>query len=278
MITSDPRIDISHSILSISTPGSTVFPGDREKSVALARLLNEWQGALVQTYPRQFSFVAVITLPYTQEAVVEVTHSLFKLGAVGIVLLSNHEVYYLGHSNFRPFYEALNELSNESHTIFIHPTTPYLRYNAQLVEANPTNYAPGLVEFYFDTARTLMDLFVSGTMQNYTNIRYQISHVGDSFLSIIDRFLSTTADGKTSPFYTILQTRFWWDSAGPTYPHQVRGLLAYEVPKSRLTFGTDYPYGYNYETSLEATLNSSFLDRDDLAWLFEDSAKSIYQI
>ena len=31
---------------------------------------------------------------------------------------------------------------------------------------------------------------------------------------------------------------FWWDSAGPTYYHQVAGLLGYGIPKSQLLFGT----------------------------------------
>jgi hypothetical protein len=36
------EIDISHGVLSISSPGSTVFPGDSAASVGIARLLNEW--------------------------------------------------------------------------------------------------------------------------------------------------------------------------------------------------------------------------------------------
>ncbi|KAK7634290.1 hypothetical protein IWX48DRAFT_390557 [Phyllosticta citricarpa] len=31
---------------------------------------------------------------------------------------------------------------------------------------------------------------------------------------------------------------FWWDSAGPTYPNQVKGLLGCNVPKSQLKFGS----------------------------------------
>ncbi|KAF7855964.1 hypothetical protein EAF04_009920 [Stromatinia cepivora] len=267
-------LNITHRVISITTPGSTVYPGNREASVALARLLNEWQAALVRKYPKQFSFVATIPLPYTEESIVEATYTISKLNAVGIILLSNHEGFYLGNSTFQPFYQALNRLMNESHTVFIHPHTPYLRYNGVLIEANPTIYQPGLVEFYFDTARTVMDLFLSGTVKNFTNIRYQISHVGDSFPSIIDRFLSPTA-GNASDVYHTLQTRF---CAGPTFPHQVLGLLAYDVPKSQLTFGTDWPFGYNHEANVEAMLNAPFLDEDDLNWIFAGGPRSIYEL
>lgn len=33
---------IAHSVLSISTPGSVIFPGNEAASVGLARVLNEW--------------------------------------------------------------------------------------------------------------------------------------------------------------------------------------------------------------------------------------------
>lgn len=37
---------IRHAVLSIGTPGSMVFPGDQTKSLALARLLNEYLAAV----------------------------------------------------------------------------------------------------------------------------------------------------------------------------------------------------------------------------------------
>ncbi|PQE15162.1 2-amino-3-carboxymuconate-6-semialdehyde decarboxylase protein [Rutstroemia sp. NJR-2017a BVV2] len=282
------------SVLSISAPGSTVFAGNGAASAALARLLNEWHAALVRKYPTRFSFVAVIPLPYTQEAITEATYALRKLDAAGIGLLSNHEGYYLGNSNFRPFFKALNDMSKGNITVFIHPNSPYLHVNGTLIDANPSKpcihlnvthradvitalYGSGLVELYFDTARTLMDLIVTGTVQNYSSIMYQVPHTGDSFPSIIDRFLSTSS-ADTAAVYKILQTRFWWDSAGPTYPHQVQGLLAYDISKSQLIFGTDYPYGYNYNATLQSILRTSFLEPSDIAGILSSNAREIYQI
>lgn len=48
-------------------------------------------------------------------------------------------------------------------------------------------YTSGFVEFYFETARTAMDLVVSQTLQNFTNLNFILAHVGGSFPSIIDR-------------------------------------------------------------------------------------------
>ena len=42
-----------------------------------------------------------------EDSIIETRHSLTKLGAVGVGLLSNHEGYYLGHPMFKPFFEAV---------------------------------------------------------------------------------------------------------------------------------------------------------------------------
>jgi hypothetical protein len=84
-----------------------------------------------------------------------------------------------------------------------------------------------------------MDLVITGTLQNFTNIRYQLPHVGGALPSILDRFLSIAPlIPQTSNIYDILAERVWWDSAGPTYPHQVLGLLGYGVGKEQLVYGT----------------------------------------
>jgi hypothetical protein len=53
----------------------------------------------------------------------------------------------------------------------------------------PALYTPGIVEFYFETARTVMDLTLSRVLVQYKNIRYIIAHVGGAFPAIQDRFL-----------------------------------------------------------------------------------------
>jgi hypothetical protein len=83
----------------------------------------------------------------------------------------------------------------------------------------------------------VQDLALTQTMHNFTHIQYILPHSGGSAPSVMDRFLKSfpaTYDATMRVF----QERFWWDSAGPTYFHQVQGLLAYGIPKSRLLFGT----------------------------------------
>ncbi|KAL9131320.1 MAG: hypothetical protein Q9175_006792 [Cornicularia normoerica] len=234
--------DISHDVISISTPGSQIFPQNRILSVGLARLLNEWASALVRTYPDKLSFYATAPLPYVEAAIKEIEYSRSELGAVGTILLSNHEGYYLGDPLFTPFFTFLNSRPSKQEVIFIHPQTPFLRLNGTLVPANPTPFPTFFAEFFFDTARTVMSLTLSLTLQNYTHINYQLPHEGDAWPSIEDRLLKSGPVALELASKKIYNTRFWYDSAGPVFYNQVKGLLGYGVPTTQLVLGTDYPY------------------------------------
>jgi hypothetical protein len=55
---------------------------------------------------------------------------------------------------------------------------------------------------------------------------------------MIDRVLKTVDTSLYQASLDIYRTRFWWDSASPTYFHQINGLLAYDIPKGNLLYGT----------------------------------------
>jgi predicted TIM-barrel fold metal-dependent hydrolase len=244
--------------------------------MALARLMNEQAAAYVAAHPDKLSFYAVVPLPYTQEAITEALYALNHLGAAGIFLQSNFEGRYLGDTGFTPFFQAINNLGGRQ-VLFIHPSAPYLKIGSEFVECNPTNYPTGNVEFYFETGRTLMDLTLTQTIHNFTNIHYVIPHTGGSFPAILDRFLKTNPP-LYAPSMAVYASRFWWDSAGPTYYHQVAGLLGYGFPKSQLLFGTDFPYApaFTQGPSLDAILASTLLTEAEKIALFTTNAHNLF--
>jgi len=137
---------IAHAIFAFSSPGADAFPEDKARTIALARLMNEQAAVYTRLFPQKFNFMAVVPLPYTQEAIVEARYALDHLGASGIALLSNFEGTYLGDPSFRLFFQAVDNFGG-SQIVFIHPNTPYLKFNGRLVEANPTVYQTGIIEF-----------------------------------------------------------------------------------------------------------------------------------
>ncbi|KAI2485869.1 amidohydrolase 2 [Pyrenophora tritici-repentis] len=267
---------ISRAVLAFSSPGANVYPGNQAATIALARLINEQSAAYARAYPDQFTFYAVVPLPYTPNAVAEATYALDMLGAAGIALYSNFEGRYLGDPSFVPFFEAINARGTDQ-IIYVHPTTPYIHVNGTLVEANPTTYPTGNIEFYFETARTLQDLAVTQIILNFTSINYIIPHVGGAFPSVADRLL------KSYPVIydrtmAAMQTRFFWDSAGPTYFHQVGALLAYDIPTTQLFFGTDFPYApiFTYGPSLLGIKTSPFVTSRERLGIFTQNAERLF--
>ena len=268
--------NISHAVLAFSSPGANVYPGNKAATIALARLINEQSAAYARAYPKQFTFYAVVPLPYTSEAIAEATYALDTLGAAGIALYSNFEGRYLGDPSFKPFFAAINARGNKQ-IIYVHPTTPYIRVNGTLVEADPTIYPTGNIEFFFETARMLEDLAVTQTTLNFTNINYIIPHVGGAFPSVADRLLKSFP-AIYDRTLAVLQTRFFWDSAGPTYFHQVGGLLAYDIPATNLFFGTDFPYApiFAYAPSLVGIETSPFVTDAERVGIFAQNAVRLF--
>jgi predicted TIM-barrel fold metal-dependent hydrolase len=134
---------IKRSILCISTPQANAFLGDKPKTVALARLLNEFCYELCKAFPQRFCFLAVTPLPYSEEAVREMRYAIEKLGAVGVGVLTNHEGLYPGDEVYDGVWEYLQKRAESAEgtggkeIVFIHPTEPVLRLDGEFKAAKP---------------------------------------------------------------------------------------------------------------------------------------------
>jgi predicted TIM-barrel fold metal-dependent hydrolase len=281
-------VGIRKSVLSISAPGTTVYVDDEAKATALARLLNEYLAALSHTYPSRFDFFAVTPLPYVDAAIKEARYALDHLGAVGIGLLSNHESHYLGNAQFQPLFTFLNSSTNDndSQIIFVHPNEPCMRYpndNGSLIIANPTVYADGLVELYFETARTFMDLTLTSTLSTFSRLKFIVPHAGGSFSSIISRMLSRLSPATFTAQLEVFKQRLWWDTAGPTFSYQVKGLLAYGIGTDKLVLGTDYPYVPGvpvqvYKTYADEVGEADFLNAMEKDGVYHGNAEKLFGV
>ena len=141
---------------------------------------------------------------------------------------------------FRPLFNHLND-RNDSRPIFVHPAGPCLHAsNGSLISANPTLYPESIVEFYFETARTFMDLTLTQTILNFTTLKWHVPHGGGAFPATIDRFFGFTNRSVElqARDREAFATRMFWDVAGPVFPRQILGLLAYDVPVGRLVYGS----------------------------------------
>jgi hypothetical protein len=281
---------IRRSLISISAPGANAcynntaaapycMANDTLNSVVLARILNYYLCAVVSRYPQQFDFYAVVPLPYVQQAINEAEYALNTLGAIAVGTLSNHESIYIGDPSFAPFFAWLNNTKPSQHeVVFVHPNSPCEHVGGLYVTADPTIYAPGLVEFFFEDARAFMSLTTQGTLNTYTNINYLVPHSGGSFASIIERFFTILPPAVQAASLQAYMTRLWWDSAGPSYPNAAYALLGYGIPPSQFVFGTDFPYApaATLPATIQAVYNTSWLTTPQKTALFSTNVEALF--
>jgi predicted TIM-barrel fold metal-dependent hydrolase len=248
--------NVSKSILSISSPGTHIVPGKDELGRTLTRHCNAYAANLKKQYPDKFGFWASLPLPDVPAALEE-TNAAVEEGADGFGLMTNYHGYYLGSQLLDPVFEKLNELGA---TVFIHPTKPCICHPGNpstTTDALPfgDQYAIPMFEFLFDTARAVINLFLSGTVDRYPNITYIIPHVGGTMPPLFTRFVvfSHVVPGGTKlDKATALQTlkqRFYFDLAGLIFEGEEGGMgqlkalvEGLEIPSERLLYGSDFPF------------------------------------
>ncbi|KAF9698904.1 hypothetical protein EKO04_002842 [Ascochyta lentis] len=290
---------IRRSILSVSTPQANAFASPtkfesdpnlrRKKTVALARLLNEYVAEVCRVYPDQFSWLAVTALPYVEESVREVRYALEELGAVGVSVLTNAEGIYPGDVELEGFWKYLNKRAQQAdgrEVVFIHPTDPVIKLeDGRIVSSRPSPLRSGLGEFYFETARAISSITASSPPYNSTLLKYpylhwRISHGAGAFPDISERFLLGFPN-ESAAAREAFKTRFWYDSAGPVWPNQIKGLTeGLGVGTEQMVFGTDYPYGIGFwdvDANIAGLADTSFIDGKEKEGVYWRNAQSLWQ-
>jgi predicted TIM-barrel fold metal-dependent hydrolase len=226
---------IQRAVLSVSSPG--VHFGDDGVAADLACHVNDFASTVIDRHPDRFGFFASLALPAVGAAVAEASRALDTLGARGVIVMSNSAGQYLGD----PALASLWQLLDQRQAIcFIHPTSPPGAASLALGRPSP------MVEFIFETTRTVTDLIFAGVTASYPGIRFLIPHCGAALPLLAERIelfrsLWPGPDGQPpGPLTTQTQLqRFWYDLAGFPLPNQAR-LLASVVGNERILYGSDF--------------------------------------
>jgi 6-methylsalicylate decarboxylase len=254
-------------ILSISSPG--VHFGDAAAAASLARAVNETGAKIARAKPSRFGFFAAVPLPEIDAAVTETRYSLDHLGADGISLLTNHRGMYLGDERLEPIFA---EVEARKSVVFVHPTSP----------PQPTggpDLAPPVLEFIFETTRSIADLVLSGVLQRFPDLRIIVPHAGAALPVLASRvdmlapILAEIGNKPNAPRLREALKILHFDLAGVPVEEQLAALLAVADP-SRLHYGSDFPFtplqGCQY---LQQQLDSSRnLDAAARNAVFQDNA------
>lgn len=280
--------NIKKSILSISSPGTNLRPNLPSSTVNdLTRRCNAYAADLKRRYPDNFGSWASLPLPDVSAALEEIDKAREE-GCDGFSLMTNYHGTYLGDSVFDPIFARFNELGAN---VFIHPTAPCMHCShGETAEALPLgdSYPIPMFEFLFDSARTAMHLFFSGTVARCPNVTFVLPHAGGVLPPLLTRF---TAFGALVPGSTDFDAKavrkqlgeqFYFDLAGTVFEGdegvvgsgQLKALVrGFDISHERLLYGSDFPFTRHASAMILANRM-----RDGLEALFgERERKAIYQ-
>jgi 6-methylsalicylate decarboxylase len=248
---------IEKAVLSISSPG--VHFGDDDAAAELARHVNEFAADVSAEHRDRFAFFGSVPLPCVDAAVDEAVYAMDTLGARGVVLMSNSAAVYLGDPALDPLWTVLDE---RGAIVFEHPTSPPNVTAVALGRPRP------MLEFMFETTRTVTDLIFAGVPERFPNIRFLIPHCGATLPVVVDRvelfrsLLPGSHDRPQSQLTTRQQLqRFWYDLAGTPFPAPAKALVDV-VGSDQVLYGSDFCW----TPAMGATHQVSLLEQEPTDW------------
>ncbi|GAA1845304.1 amidohydrolase family protein [Actinomadura bangladeshensis] len=247
---------IAKAMLSLSSPG-THF-GDDAAARCLARAVNEFCAEEVRRHPDRFGQFATLPLPDVDGALAETAYCFDELGAEGVALLSNHAGIRLADERLTP---VLAELDRRAAIVLLHPTT--CPGHEELSSGRPQP----MIEFLFETARTVIDFILSGAAAKFPRIRLIVPHLGGVLPLLTERVEAfRTISGEPADRATVgdILGRFYYDLAGMPSKQQIAALTGIAGPE-RLLYGSDYAWtqhdlALHLLTSLDAALADAHRD------------------
>jgi aminocarboxymuconate-semialdehyde decarboxylase len=170
------KTGVDKQILSFTTPGTHVE--SPERSVELARLVNDSFSKIMNERGDRFSAMATLPLNDPEASVGELTRAFQELGFKGVMLHSNVNGIALSDQRFWPLYENAD---SQNAVLYIHPSFPVG------VEAMTDFWLMPLVGFPFDTTLAAAKLVFSGVVEKYPGIRWVLGHLGGAIPYLAER-------------------------------------------------------------------------------------------
>lgn len=228
-------LGIARAILSISAPG--VDFGDAALAVDLARATNDLLLEMRAAHPTRIGGFATLPLPDVDAALAELVR-LDGSGMEGVILLTSYRGRYWSDPAFAPVLEALDARQT---LVLLHPGVP--------AGAPDLALPPPLLEFVFDTTRTVADMIFTGVLDRYPRIRWVLSHLGGTLpyvawrLSMIEHsdrsaYAAFRERGRSVQDYL---RSLWYDTAVSAGPASLKATLEL-LGAERLVYGSDIPF------------------------------------
>ena len=226
--------DIDYGVLSISSPHLSAAPD--EEMLKLTEEVNDYGANLTKSYKDKIGFFASLPLPLVEESVRAIDYALDVQNAHGFTLPTNARGIYLGDQRLDDILAKLNE---RHALVAIHPNEP-----KPINDDIKAEILTPLIEFFFDTTRTIIFMNQNNVFSRYPNIKWIVPHSGALLPIIVQRVdmgnKMFDVENQPDDLEQTMQS-LYFDLAGKVLPHQLPTLLTM-VDENKIVYGTDAPY------------------------------------
>lgn len=261
--------DIDYGVLSISSPHLSAAPD--EEMLKLTEEVNDYGANLTKSYKDKIGFFASLPLPLVEESVRAIDYALDVQNAHGFTLPTNARGIYLGDQRLDDILAKLNE---RHALVAIHPNEP-----KPINDDIKAEILTPLMEFFFDTTRTIIFMNQNNVFSRYPNIKWIVPHSGALLPIIVQRVdmgnKMFDVENQPDDLEQTMQS-LYFDLAGKVLPHQLPTLLTM-VDENKIVYGTDAPYTTDNVVKLlnDELESSSLLTDEQRQKFFYDNAQNL---
>ena len=211
---------------------------DPEFGTRMSRMINEGNARLIADHPDRFGAFATLPADGPEVALAELSYAMDELGLDGVVLTSNMAGHYFGDPSLEP---VLTELARRAVPVFVHPT------DCPHIDVLGFGRPSSIVEFPFDTARTITNALYTGVFQRIRGLRLILAHCGGVLPMLGWRIAEHTVMGRGPADADIDPAHVADVLRGLYYDTALAGSRNSLLPTLEVTgadhilFGTDWP-------------------------------------
>jgi predicted TIM-barrel fold metal-dependent hydrolase len=260
----------------VSMPMSfTGSADDPEFGTRISRMINEGNARLIAEHPDRFGAFATLPADGPDAALAELSYALDELGLDGVVLTSNLAGHYLGDPSLEP---VLAELARRGVPVFVHPT------DCPHIDVLGFGRPSSIVEFPFDTARTITNALYTGVFQRIHGLRLILAHCGGVLPMLGWRIAEHTVMGRGPADADIDPAHVAEVLRGLYYETALAGSRNSLLPTLEVTsadhilFGTDWPAAPEPTVEHNIANLTSFdgFTKDELRGVERDNALKLF--
>lgn len=222
------------------------YEQDVDSGLRWSRFINEGLIRWAQAYPDRLRVLGTVPLQMPEVAARELEELMCEPVVVGVEVTASVCGEYLGHSRFRPFWEAAEATGA---VVFVHPTTR--GFDLPVFQEH---YLWNTVGNPVETTIAAAHLVMSGVLKDFPNLKVVLAHGGGALLCVQGRMdhghrVQPLAKGNITEPPSAYLRRFYVD----TVTHNsatLRSLVEWLGP-DRVVLGSDYPFDMGLERPVD---------------------------